>query len=79
MICLPLRLKLLTLGVCLIGGVSGYLISKVSFFFYNKSLNYYNLRIFFGSIWFIPIISTTGRIYYPLELGSKTVKNFDQG
>lgn len=78
-ICLPFELKLLTLFVCLVGGFSGYLMSKVSFFFYNKSLNYYTLRIFFGSIWFIPIISTIGRIYYPLVLGIKTVKSFDQG
>lgn len=49
-ICLPLGLKLLTLVVCLVGGFSGYLVSKVSFFFYNKSLNYYSLRGVFGSI-----------------------------
>nr|QQO80837.1 NADH dehydrogenase subunit 5 [Trichocera sp.] len=79
MICLPSELKLLTLGVCLIGGVSGYLMSKVSFFFYNKSLAYYNLSMFFGSMWFMPMISTIGSIYYPLVLGSKTVKSFDQG
>lgn len=78
-ICLPFELKLLTLFVCLVGGFSGYLISKVSFFFYNKSLNYYTLRTFFGSMWFIPIISTIGSIYYPLILGIKTVKSFDQG
>lgn len=61
------------------GGFTGYIISNISFFFYNKSLNNYKLRLFFGSIWFIPIISTTGSIYYPLVIGIQTVKRFDQG
>nr|YP_004934838.1 NADH dehydrogenase subunit 5 [Trichocera bimacula]AET13102.1 NADH dehydrogenase subunit 5 [Trichocera bimacula] len=79
MICLPFELKLLTLFVCLVGGFSGYLMSKVSFFFYNKSLNYYSMSTFFGSMWFMPVISTVGVIYYPLVLGMKTMKSFDQG
>lgn len=49
-ICLPFELKILTLIVCLIGGFTGYLISNVSFYFYNLSLNYYTLSIFFGSM-----------------------------
>lgn len=78
-ICLPINLKILTLFVCITGGISGYLISNVSLFFINKSYSFYNFRIFFGSIWFIPTISTLGIIYYPLSSGFKVLKRFDQG
>lgn len=78
-ICLPYYLKLLTLFVCITGGIIGYLISNVSLYYYNKSLEVYNIRVFCGSIWFIPYISTYGVIYWPLSLGVYTVKRFDQG
>jgi NADH-ubiquinone oxidoreductase chain 5 len=78
-ICLPSYLKLLTLFVCLVGGIFGYLISNTSLYFTNKSINFYNTRIFLGSMWFIPYISTYGIIYYPLKLGGVIYKNIDQG
>lgn len=78
-IVLPLFLKLLTLIVCIIGGLVGYLISNVSLYFVNRSLNYYLFVRFAGGMWFIPIISTYGIIYFPFYLGDKTVKSFDQG
>nr|UJG45125.1 NADH dehydrogenase subunit 5 [Tachinidae sp.] len=78
-IILPLNLKLLTLLVCLIGGFMGYLISNISFFFKNKSLNYYSLTYFLGSMWFMPYISTYGLINYPLKIGQGLLKSFDQG
>lgn len=78
-VCLPYYLKLLTLFVCLVGGVLGYYISNVSLFYVNKSLSNY-LRVFFwGSMWFIPYISTYGIINYPLLVGNLVVKSFDQG
>nr|UOU85273.1 NADH dehydrogenase subunit 5 [Cynomya mortuorum] len=76
---LPYYLKLLTLFVCIVGGVSGYLISNISLFFYNKALNNYNSSYFLGSMWFMPYISTYGIINYSLVIGSMTVKSFDQG
>nr|QNE85421.1 NADH dehydrogenase subunit 5 [Tarnania fenestralis] len=79
MICLPFYLKLLTLFVCLAGGISGYLISNVSLFFYNKALNNYKLVVFLGSMWFMPFLSTSGIISYPLKLGSLSFKSMDQG
>lgn len=78
-ICLPFELKLLTLFVCLLGGISGYLISNVSLIFENKALNYYSIRNFIGTIWFLPIISTLGVINYPLKSGIIILKRFDQG
>lgn len=76
---LPSILKLLTLFVCIVGGLRGYLISNISLFFYNKALNNYNISYFLGSIWFIPYISTYGIINYSLIIGNIVVKSFDQG
>nr|YP_010613570.1 NADH dehydrogenase subunit 5 [Rivellia apicalis]WAR64262.1 NADH dehydrogenase subunit 5 [Rivellia apicalis] len=79
MICLPYYLKLLTLIVCLIGGVIGYFISNVSLFYVNKSFNNYLLSYYLGSMWFMPYISTYGLINYPLLLGGLVYKSFDHG
>nr|AQV11451.1 NADH dehydrogenase subunit 5 [Mesomelena mesomelaena] len=76
---LPYYLKLLTLFVCIIGGLMGYLISNISLFFYNKALNNYNSSYFLGSMWFMPYISTYGVINYSLIVGSMVSKSFDQG
>nr|YP_010507416.1 NADH dehydrogenase subunit 5 [Myathropa semenovi]UXG19036.1 NADH dehydrogenase subunit 5 [Myathropa semenovi] len=78
-ICLPYYLKFMTLFVCIMGGLIGYLMSKISLFFINKSLNNYYLSMFVGSMWFMPYISTYGIINYSLKLGMNVVKNFDQG
>ncbi|YP_245504.1 NADH dehydrogenase subunit 5 (mitochondrion) [Haematobia irritans irritans] len=78
-IILPKSLKLLTLFVCIIGGLMGYLISNVSLFFYNKAFNNYNSSYFLGSMWFMPYISTYGIINYPLLVGKLSIKTFDQG
>lgn len=78
-ICLPLYIKLLTLFVCIRGGLFGYLISFIKLYNLNKSLIYYNLTIFLGSIWFIPIIRTYKLIYFPLNYGNLVLKRFDQG
>nr|YP_010700973.1 NADH dehydrogenase subunit 5 [Anopheles junlianensis]YP_010701051.1 NADH dehydrogenase subunit 5 [Anopheles yatsushiroensis]WCI21188.1 NADH dehydrogenase subunit 5 [Anopheles junlianensis]WCI21279.1 NADH dehydrogenase subunit 5 [Anopheles yatsushiroensis] len=79
MICLPFDMKILTLVVCIVGGVSGYLLSNVSLFFTNKALYFYNFTNFAGSMWFMPMISTIGIINYPLKLGLYSYKSFDQG
>ena len=78
-ICLPPYLKFLTLFVCITGGLSGYLVSNVALYFSNKSLINYNVSFFSGSMWFIPSLSTTGSIYYPLFIGMSVIKSFDQG
>nr|QCG71548.1 NADH dehydrogenase subunit 5 [Gasterophilus nigricornis] len=78
-ICLPMHLKLLTLFVCLIGGVVGYMMSNVSLYFFNKSLYYYSSTNFLGSMWFMPYISTYGIISGPLIAGESIFKSFDHG
>nr|YP_009663923.1 NADH dehydrogenase subunit 5 [Synthesiomyia nudiseta]QCW07956.1 NADH dehydrogenase subunit 5 [Synthesiomyia nudiseta] len=78
-IVLPFYLKFLTMLVCLMGGISGYLISNISLFFFNKALNSYSISNFLGSMWFMPYISTYGIINYPMMMGNMVVKSFDQG
>nr|QTF74327.1 NADH dehydrogenase subunit 5 [Sphecapatoclea sp.] len=78
-IVLPKSLKLLTLFVCIIGGVMGYMISKVSLYFMNKSLKTYGVSYFLGMMWFMPYISTYGVINHFLIVGKMVLKSFDQG
>jgi NADH-ubiquinone oxidoreductase chain 5 len=78
-ICLPMGLKFLTLIVCILGGLLGYAIRNSGFYFFNKSLSFYSFSYFNGSILFMPAISTTGLVFYPLVTGFKTLKSFDQG
>nr|AML60304.1 NADH dehydrogenase subunit 5 [Mesembrinella sp. ACMJ-2016] len=78
-IVLPSFLKMLTMVVCIIGGLMGYLISNISMFFFNKSLNNYNMSYFLGFMWFMPYIFTYGIIKMFLVTGSMVVKSFDQG
>nr|UDF83711.1 NADH dehydrogenase subunit 5 [Allognosta vagans] len=79
MILLPFCMKMLITFVCLMGGLMGYIMSYVSLFFNNKSFSLYNMSSFLGSMWFMPYISTYGLIYYPLKIGSLSLKNIDQG
>jgi hypothetical protein len=69
---LPLYLKIITLITCIFGGLFGYLISKTSFYFYNKSLNNNKLVIFFSLIGFIPFISSTKIVKLPLIYRKRT-------
>jgi NADH-ubiquinone oxidoreductase chain 5 len=78
-ICLPPILKFLTLFVCIRGGLLGYLISNISLYFVNKSLTFYKSSFFIRSIWFMPNLSTRGSIFYPLFIGIRVIKSFDQG
>nr|APT41447.1 NADH dehydrogenase subunit 5 [Micropygomyia cayennensis] len=79
MICLPPSLKFLTLFICIFGGTTGYLLSMVKLYFFNKSLNYFQMSWFLGSMWFMPYLSTHGMVFYPIKLGFYLIKNLDQG
>nr|WLS55598.1 NADH dehydrogenase subunit 5 [Meroplius fukuharai] len=79
MICLPYYYKFLTLFVCFVGGLVGYLVANSSLFYMNKSFLNYNFSLFAGSMWFMPYISTYGLIKFYLESGVSVVKSFDQG
>jgi NADH-ubiquinone oxidoreductase chain 5 len=79
MLSLPLFMKLLTLIICFLGGSFGILISNINFFTFNKSLRFYFFSYFFSSIWFMPMISTFGVNFFPINLGLKILKSLDQG
>nr|YP_010728496.1 NADH dehydrogenase subunit 5 [Polypedilum heberti]WEF49737.1 NADH dehydrogenase subunit 5 [Polypedilum heberti] len=79
MLSLSLIFKMLTLLVCLFGGLIGLLCSDLTLFSFNKSLNYYLFSFFSGSMWFMPSISTVGVVFFPLNYGFKLFKFIDQG
>nr|YP_010132049.1 NADH dehydrogenase subunit 5 [Hamaxiella brunnescens]QQD89783.1 NADH dehydrogenase subunit 5 [Hamaxiella brunnescens] len=79
LVVLPFYLKLLTLFVCIMGGMSGYLISNISLFFFNKAMNNYSFSYFLGFMWYMPYISTYGIINYSMVIGKMVIKSFDQG
>nr|YP_010954508.1 NADH dehydrogenase subunit 5 [Teredorus guangxiensis]WMV02064.1 NADH dehydrogenase subunit 5 [Teredorus guangxiensis] len=64
---LPLSLSMLTLFVVILGFYFGYLLSDLSF---NKFFVYSFLFDFIGSMWFMPLISTS-TIIYGVLMGGK--------
>ena len=79
MLRIPRIIKFLTLLICFLGGILGFLISNLKFFSLNKSLIYYFFSFFSCSIWFLPFISTVGIVNYPVKIGLNIIKSFDQG
>nr|UFZ13184.1 NADH dehydrogenase subunit 5 [Neochauliodes rotundatus] len=79
MICLPLILKLLALIVSILGAWVGYEISKVNLVWDSNSLKFYFYITYFGSMWFMPILSTKFVSYLFLKMGYFVIKNIDQG
>jgi len=77
---LPIRLKILTLFICLIGGLIGYflsLLSSLNFLNNNNILSQLFIVNFFSLIWFIPFIFTF-ILKYPLKFRN-SLKIIDQG
>nr|YP_010632186.1 NADH dehydrogenase subunit 5 [Cybister brevis]WBP62300.1 NADH dehydrogenase subunit 5 [Cybister brevis] len=79
MICLPMKMKLMTLFVCILGAWIGYELSKFNFNWISMSMNFYKYSHFWGSMWMLPYLSTYFMNYYPLKLSYDLYKNFDQG
>nr|WKU83898.1 NADH dehydrogenase subunit 5 [Conicera dauci] len=79
MICLPIYMKQLTLVVCILGGLFGYMMSNIKLYFFNKSFYMMKISIFLGSMWYMPYLSTYGIISYPMILGKMILKSMDQG
>nr|YP_010946837.1 NADH dehydrogenase subunit 5 [Rhabdoblatta marginata]WGO57594.1 NADH dehydrogenase subunit 5 [Rhabdoblatta marginata] len=79
LVCLPLFLKLLVMIVSVIGGWLGYELAKSGVGKSLISLKLSNIIIFFGSMWYMPYLSTYGVNYYPLNLGYNSLKSFDGG
>lgn len=76
---LPLGIKLITIIVCVRGGLVGYFLSVWTLYLKSKILSFKLLSSFVGSMWFLPVISTVHISYYPLSLGQVYVKTVDNG
>nr|QHZ87523.1 NADH dehydrogenase subunit 5 [Mesopodagrion tibetanum] len=79
MISLPIELKLLALLVSILGGLLGSFFSFFSYFMNMLSMNFMLPSFFFGSMWFMPYISTRGVSFIGLGSGFNYIKSFDQG
>nr|ARX95734.1 NADH dehydrogenase subunit 5 [Protochauliodes biconicus] len=79
MICLPLNLKMLALVVSLFGGWLGLEMSKFKLMWSCYSLNFYKYITFFGSMWFMPILSTKFVSFLFLKMGYLMIKTMDHG
>nr|YP_010703617.1 NADH dehydrogenase subunit 5 [Sinopodisma kelloggii]WCO86751.1 NADH dehydrogenase subunit 5 [Sinopodisma kelloggii] len=77
MIVLPFYLKFLTITVVILGSYFGYLISNSSFSYNLFSLDMLSSFSFFGSMWFMPFLSTNFISYLPLKFGYYSSKSFD--
>lgn len=75
---LPNFIKLITLVSCILGGLIGHYFSNWTFYIKRKVIKF-QLFFYIGSIWFLPIISTIGLIYYPIILGNYFLKVADNG
>nr|AGY61340.1 NADH dehydrogenase subunit 5 [Halocaridina rubra] len=79
MVCLPLGLKLLALGVSLLGGFVGYVLNLMTESYQLSSLKNYKLLNFVGSMWFMPFLSTYSSSYMFLTTGQKYHQAGDAG
>nr|AGX31555.1 NADH dehydrogenase subunit 5 [Notochthamalus scabrosus] len=76
-IILPGYLKNLTLMVCFLGLLSGYLMSHSS---YISSKSYFSSSVWLaGSMWFLPYLSSQPTVFYPLSKGSEIMNLGDMG
>nr|APX40103.1 NADH dehydrogenase subunit 5 [Lachnaia gallaeca] len=78
-ICLPLGMKVMTLVVIIIGGYLGYEVSKISLSYSLGGGFNMALTQFVGSMWNMPVISTLGVSYIPVQAGLSYSVIFDQG
>nr|YP_010988694.1 NADH dehydrogenase subunit 5 [Anaspides richardsoni]WOR81012.1 NADH dehydrogenase subunit 5 [Anaspides richardsoni] len=58
MICLSVSFKLIALIISLIGGGLGYLLNLLGEINLLKSLDFYKQVVFYGSMWFMPLLSS---------------------
>lgn len=78
-IILPFFIKLIVLLIVRFGTILGVCINYRIYYLNTKYLRFYNLVIFFFSIWYMPVLSTLGINLYFLTLGKLYYKRLDQG
>nr|YP_009502924.1 NADH dehydrogenase subunit 5 [Spongiocaris panglao]AXG21501.1 NADH dehydrogenase subunit 5 [Spongiocaris panglao] len=79
MICMSLLIKLLIMGVSILGAVFGYVLNLFSTSEQLKSFFLYFMVVYFGSMWFLSYLSTMKMNKYILKMGSKLNKMGDLG
>nr|YP_010321813.1 NADH dehydrogenase subunit 5 [Stenochironomus tobaduodecimus]UKO33040.1 NADH dehydrogenase subunit 5 [Stenochironomus tobaduodecimus] len=80
MLCLTFFNKMLVILTCLMGGLGGIIFSMSSnVYCLNKSLKFINFSYFFNFMWFLPLISTVGVVFFPLKMGFSMMKLLDLG
>nr|YP_010713875.1 NADH dehydrogenase subunit 5 [Glyphocrangon regalis]WDD39095.1 NADH dehydrogenase subunit 5 [Glyphocrangon regalis] len=79
MICLSLEFKLLVLLVSILGGILGYIMNNMNLSYTLKSIKFYELVTFSGSMWFMPFLSTYGMNFKVLLTGEKYIQVSDMG
>nr|YP_010728522.1 NADH dehydrogenase subunit 5 [Endochironomus albipennis]WEF49763.1 NADH dehydrogenase subunit 5 [Endochironomus albipennis] len=79
MMCMSMIFKFSILITCLLGGLIGFFMSNLKNFSLNKSLNFYMFSFFSCSMWFMPLMSTVGVTYFPINLSLNLFKFIDQG
>nr|UKE80195.1 NADH dehydrogenase subunit 5 [Tegrodera latecincta] len=72
-------MKMLTLLVIVVGGFTGYLMSKFSLEYENLSLKNQGFSNYLSGMWNMPILSTLGVNFYLIILGNVYLKSLDQG
>lgn len=78
-ICLSPFFKLLALIIRFTGGVVGYMLNIIMVRYSLKSIEFYPLISFAGSMWFIPFLSTHGVSKWALKVGSLYHGGGDRG
>nr|YP_009512614.1 NADH dehydrogenase subunit 5 [Gordonella aff. paravillosa ZS-2018]AXJ93185.1 NADH dehydrogenase subunit 5 [Gordonella aff. paravillosa ZS-2018] len=79
MICMSLFFKTLALTVSVLGGLIGYMLNLMAVSYELNSLNMYNSTVFYGSMWFMPFLSTYGASKNFLGGGNMYQKIGDSG
>nr|YP_009469764.1 NADH dehydrogenase subunit 5 [Schizocephala bicornis]AVE15733.1 NADH dehydrogenase subunit 5 [Schizocephala bicornis] len=79
LICLPIFMKILPILVSFLGLWFGSILFKFSLSYYFNCFKYYKFLKFFGSMWFMPLISTMSVNQGILNLGFYMIKYIDLG
>lgn len=76
---LTFQIKIITLCVCVIGGILGYTRALWSLFIKSKLIKILLIKSFVGSMWFMPVISTLGGNWSIVLIGKNYLKVVDLG
>nr|WAX39227.1 NADH dehydrogenase subunit 5 [Anaplecta sp. 8 ZQW-2020] len=79
LVCLPLVYSNLALFVSLLGGWIGYFLCDFRLGYFLMSISFLRSSYFYGSMWFMPFLSTYGVSSGPLNIGYLSGSNADYG